>query len=460
MDIFIENFRSFGEGQRFELKPVTVLVGKNSSGKSSFLASIKYLVDMFYARGGGASFNADPFFLGGFKSISHYRGRRGAKQFRLAFTERSVRPQTIVSQPSLPFPDIPLAQAADLSVAVTFREAGPEAGLQRLELVYQSMKVTLEVGDHDGATTITVWERGVQLLAEALPEEIGVSPFIKSSMELEYYLRALFFETRTLNLDGESLDLRKRAERVVRTCSSAMLGLSRIRRQSKTIAPIRTRPARSYDPTQMGQAVTADGDDLLVRLGRAKRAGGPAWEKLKAELSAYGKASGLFDAIDVRPLGKYESDPFQILVTIDGQTVNISDVGYGVSQLLPIFMLLVGGNRRDFYLLQQPEVHLHPEAQAGFASLIAGEIAHKRIGLCVLETHSDYIIDRLRQHVRGGDLKAADVGVIFFEKEGYDTIGHQLSIDDSGDITDAPSSYRSFFINEQLKGLGLDVRDT
>ena len=97
---------------------------------------------------------------------------------------------------------------------------------------------------------------------------------------------------------------------------------------------------------------------------------------------------------------------------------NLVDVGYGVSQSLPVLTELLSDNAPSTYLLQQPEVHLHPTAQAALGSLFCN-IAAKGVQMLV-ETHSDYLLDRIRMDVRDGKgeptLKPEDVSILYFER--------------------------------------------
>ena len=79
------NFRCFADTPPIEIRPITFLVGENSAGKTSFLAGARYLMGCF-ARSPKNPFNSDPYYLGGFEQIAHYRGGRGgrAKGFSLS----------------------------------------------------------------------------------------------------------------------------------------------------------------------------------------------------------------------------------------------------------------------------------------------------------------------------------------------------------------------------------------
>ncbi|MEK8020860.1 MAG: AAA family ATPase, partial [Candidatus Parabeggiatoa sp.] len=99
----------------------------------------------------------------------------------------------------------------------------------------------------------------------------------------------------------------------------------------------------------------------------------------------------------------------------------------------------------DYLRLQQPEVHLHPRAQAALGSFFVQQVTenNKRF---VIETHSDYLLDRIRQAVASGLIMPQQVSIIFFDKPLLETTLHHLSLDDNGNILDVPASYHRFFI--------------
>ena len=104
---------------------------------------------------------------------------------------------------------------------------------------------------------------------------------------------------------------------------------------------------------------------LMMRLDRTDKL---HWTSLHDDLVRFGRASGLFSNIKVKRHGRQMSDPFQLQVKVrTGPNANIMDVGYGISQSLPILVDLMH-EEQSVFLLQQPEVHLHPRGQAELAS--------------------------------------------------------------------------------------------
>jgi len=159
--------------------------------------------------------------------------------------------------------------------------------------------------------------------------------------------------------------------------------------------------------------------------------------RLRDSVEEFGTASGLFDSVDVRRLGKGGGDPFQLQITIDGLAVNILDVGYGVSQALPILVDCLRAPDKSTFLLQQPEVHLHPRAQAELGSLF-GALTQTKKQRFVIETHSDHLVDRIRMDIRDGKngLRPEDVSLLYFERKKGEVKIAPIRIDAQGNLVD------------------------
>ena len=184
------------------------------------------------------------------------------------------------------------------------------------------------------------------------------------------------------------------------------------------------------------------------------------WIELKKRLEEFGRSAGLFDEISIRRLGKRDTEPFQLQVRkfgghLKGPQRNLIDVGYGVSQVLPIIAELLRQDAPSMFLLQQPEVHLHPSAQAALGSLFCRVAGSGR--QLVVETHSDHLMDRVRMDVRDGKtpLKPDDVSILYFERRALDVRIHSLRMDEDGNLLNAPENYHKFFMEETQRSLRL-----
>jgi len=179
------------------------------------------------------------------------------------------------------------------------------------------------------------------------------------------------------------------------------------------------------------------------------------WERLSSALEGFGRASGLFDRVEVKAFADQGGGPFQIEVCIGDASRNFIDVGYGVSQILPIVVDCLRGKEGSAFLLQQPEVHLHPKAQAELSSFLA-LLAKQQRKQFLIETHSDYLVDRIRMDVRDrkNGLQPEDVVILYFERQKGEAKIHPLTLDEYGNLLNVPPGFRSFFLEEDRRFLG------
>ena len=221
--------------------------------------------------------------------------------------------------------------------------------------------------------------------------------------------------------------------------------------------PTRSRPKRTYDPTRVFD--DPGGNHVFTLLMEIKATQKKRWETLKGQLVEFGKSSGLFQDIDVKILGGSMGNPFQLMVKVRGPNSNIIDVGYGVSQILPILVhvlnLDVAKHQMTYSLLQQPEVHLHPRAQAELSSLLA-TLANEGNRTFIVETHSDYMIDRARIEIRKGNIRPEDVSLIYLEPKRNVVKVHNISFDKMGNMEGVPPHYGEFFLKETNRLMGFE----
>ena len=225
--------------------------------------------------------------------------------------------------------------------------------------------------------------------------------------------------------------------------------------------PVRSKPVRTYDLIR--PARDSEGEYVPTYMATLYRKGGSDWESLRAKLERFGQESGLFGDITVDPMRGNDGSPFQIKVKeydvlglgSERAYRNLTDVGYGVSQILPILIELFRIDAPNMFLLQQPEVHLHPSAQAALGSLFC-DIAAEGHQL-VVETHSEYLIDRIRMDVRDKTTKLDpnQVSILYFEPSESDVNIHSVTIDHLGNVLGTPPSYGEFFMRETNRSIGI-----
>lgn len=211
------------------------------------------------------------------------------------------------------------------------------------------------------------------------------------------------------------------------------------------LAPIRTRPKRTYDAPQTAFSPEGEHTPYVIKKRLSNRSQAEAFKEF---LEKAGKNSGLFKTISIKPYGRGPLAPFEMQIVLGRNALGLENVGYGVSQALPLLVEMFVRSDRTAFALQQPEVHLHPRAQATFGDIIA-ELARGDAKRFFVETHSDFTIDRFRLNIRQhGSLPAQ---LLFFERTEDGNKSTSIPIDKNGDLPDnQPDAYRDFFFNESL----------
>ena len=451
--ITLQNYRCFGsEEQSARLAPLTLLVGPNSTGKTSFLALIRALWDVAFHEI-VPNFRQAPYDLGAFDDIVYDPGGKQRKSdwFGAGFqytpvinTEAGTIQFDAVfrNKWAAPFPVRRRAGNDLIWVVIPEPTEGGDQVVHYQTNDHEWDEEFIGIGSLTQPDTLFAWWQ-TQFVSEFFSES---GQNASSSDPNESH----FFELRLLRAEFGA-------------------NWQRHRRLSAGAA-VRSRPHRTYDPALL--AGDPEGDYVPSYLANLSRRNADEWQLLKRELEAFGTASELFDEIQVRSFGRSDGDPFQIQVRKHsgpksrrrkGPWRNLIDVGYGVSQALPVLTELLRPDGPTMFLLQQPEVHLHPQAQAALGTLFCQVAAGGR--QLVIETHSDYIIDRVRMDVRDGTtgLKPEDVSILYFEPGDLAVKIHSIRMDKMGNVLDAPPSYGKFFMEEINRSIGLikpDVRNS
>lgn len=215
------------------------------------------------------------------------------------------------------------------------------------------------------------------------------------------------------------------------------------------VAPIRSKPKKTYD--EPGTPETTEGDHIpyVIRQFLSKQN-----SQIEKKINSFGVDSGLFKSINIKEYDNSDDAPFRMNFVLNKEPINIINIGYGVSQVLPVIFDLLAYNT-DITAIQQPEVHLHPKAQAALGDVFYRLSIGKSKKKLVVETHSDYIIDRFRQRMRKSTEKPAAHIVFFLRKNGHNQV-FSINIDDGGNYgEDQPAAFRDFFIKEEMENLGL-----
>ncbi|NTF41673.1 AAA family ATPase [Rhizobium rhizogenes] len=184
------------------------------------------------------------------------------------------------------------------------------------------------------------------------------------------------------------------------------------------------------------------------------------WHDLNSEqepkaveaIRKFGRDSLLFEDISVEKISKrVENSPLTVTVTRQGKRFLINQVGVGVSQVIPIIIESLFYNlsgRDSLLLLQQPELHLHPIAQAAMGEFLFS--MSKDRPRYVVETHSDFLVDRFRANIKESSGKSS-ARILFCQNSEDGNSCSAIEVSDDGEIVNPPENYKEFFVNELLR---------
>jgi len=441
--ITLKNVRCFVEPKPAPIAPLTLLVGENSTGKSTFLAMTRVLADTT-GRFRPPDFNEEPFHLGSFRDIANYRGARWrASTFEIGL--------------SVPLPESFAKElgsgATHVSFVAAFSAGETEPVLTKWRLSIRGMGLTLH-RDAAGkliAVDVEIPGREVSLSdadIESFPWAHGEDPL--------FFIRVFAsFVNAPREVMPPRLGEQLRRNEIIPLMKAAETLSDYFPSRPYATAPVRSKPKRTYDP--LSTEPDPEGSHVAMVLAKLLGDNTKASKRLQGALREFGVESGLFRAIQVKKLGRESNAPFQIKLNFGAQpTFNLVDVGYGVSQALPIAVDVIRSPRRSTLLIQQPEVHLHPRAQAALGSLLVN-MAKAQQKRFLVETHSDYLVDRVRMEIRENEhLTPADVQILYFQREDDGRVEiYPLDLDEQGNIVNAPPGYREFFLREEERFLGV-----
>ena len=434
----IEEVRCFAERQTFEIRPLTFLVGENSTGKTTALACFHVLAD--FLKNARQDFNVAPYSMGIFSDIVR-RSHKKEKAFRLGFTIVDVAGNAMTS-----------------TVEFCEQKNEYEPKIRSVSFDLSDGNVILQADDTvEGEVEVSeIGEGQNRFLLKVRPSTLnGHDPYFLMSFLAETSLAGKS-DFRSSFASYYLKEQNQRGSEVLgKGFNEAFYVLS--------TSPVRSRPKRTYDPTR--EFDDPEGSDVPMRLMRIEATNSHFWKQLKRQLDAFGEKSELFQSIEVKNLGRSAGAPFQLRVKVRGPNANIMDVGYGISQILPILVHILnapasargmtGLQKMGYYLLQQPEVHLHPKAQAELSSLLS-QLASMGKQSFIVETHSDYLVDRARIEIRRGNIKSDDVSLIYLEPNKNKVKVHNISFDEMGNMIGVPPKFRDFFLLESDRLMGFE----
>ena len=380
--LYVDNFRGFSDTY-VPIKDVTFFVGENSTGKTTILSLLKLVTSPAFWLHRHPDFNSSGTRFGGFADMRTHNSK--IKSFTVGmitqfFQRRSRRLDafllTFVERDGMPVPALFIYAFGDEELRIHF---APNQTRFKRQAISNKGSISSFITEAFAGWTRAYQEddfSSYQALSPQLHKLYSDSPFIFVSSAVEEALRK----------SGND----KKQRRTV-TMSRA-LAILEFRRGACVVGAIRWKPLRMYDEYSGGFSPEGDHTPSLMRKLLQEKGTNSEFHDF---LMRIGTDTRLFDDVKTRDFTREKTSPFQVDVVINGRSMNLCNVGYGVSQALPVIVEVFARTKNSWFAIQQPEVHLHPRAQAALGDLFF-EMATKANKRFVIETHSDYTIDRFR----------------------------------------------------------------
>ena len=431
----IENFKSWRKTGDFKLAPITGLFGTNSSGKTSLLQLLLMLKQTTESSDRAQVLHLGDerslVELGIFKDVIFAHDKNASLKFdlewglpkRIEIPDPEKKGVTLFSFSEMGFTsEISSRSSGDngagriVADRISYRFGGNEFGMRPTTTERNEYDLFSKVKTQEFRFIRTqgrVWKLPPPVKCYGFPDQVRA-----------YYQNAGFLSF--LELAFEELFSR-----------------------TYYLGPLRSYPKREYtwagsQPADMGQRGEKAIDALL-----ASREQGPTISQgqgirrltVEGQVAKWLKELNLIHDFAVKPVTP-DGKLFQVTVkrSPSSASVLITDVGFGVSQILPVLVLCYYVPEGSTIILEQPEIHLHPSVQAGLADVFVDAVKKRNIQI-ILESHSEHLLRRLQRRVAEEVIPTDSVALYFSEMINGESRLQELKMNLFGDIENWPSDF-------------------
>ena len=408
-----------------ELPKLTLLTGANSSGKSSFLCALLLPFQSvgfpFYLSPNGKYIN-----MGDFIEMAHCNRKKEIIGLDLTFLYDSGEKVEFSTRWILdPKSSLPALKSlrirgmfVDISVAKAPKGLGYILNLRTDVKAYYRSK---------HFETDKIFSSFIDSVQKLMPKQYGRK-------------KKLFEKTRRLSLKLRNTRLEEIEARLnsmaVSPVTSILTIFNMFERNMNYIGSFHQEPERTYYQRLKGdRRIGRSGENYIEQIIEWERRRVPEYHALCDSL----KKLGLLTGLKTRLLrgGRFEVG---VKTHRSGVWASLTDVGYGISQFLPIVVADVQLSKGSTLAVAQPEIHLHPKVQAALGDYFVERIRNqgKRY---IIETHSEYLLNRIRLLIVKGKIKPSEVGIYHFQCSGCEAKVYRLAFTKSGKIEGAPQDF-------------------
>lgn len=398
----LHDFKAF-HSLDVEFGKLTLLLGPNNSGKSSILAPLRLLAQTSQSSDPGLPLLLDGPLgdFGTFRDMVHgnHRGR-------------PMQIHTYVRDDS--------GFQADIDLEFKYRTRRRELVLREVTVASEQRHLATATLSSDAQRLVTT-----RLLGKSVPAAHR-SQLSDNLRMLQFIPRLWLYQRRRTRETLAGVLSPREVNELDESMEQASYLIYDSFMRVDYLSAMRQPPERTYHQTGAARTrIGANGENwaglFVLDMAKAQRA-----RAIVPGLTRWLRQAGL--AADVR-LHWLSDRHYEVLIEhpVTGEAQNLADVGQANSQVIPV---LVGGLRLDpgsTYLVEEPEIHLHPGAQAELGDFFV-DLLSRGVN-SIVETHSEYLVLRLLQHVAAGKLSPDDVVFYYVKPVGDNKVVKRLELD-------------------------------
>ena len=425
-ELSLRNFKSWQSIDKMRLAPFTGLFGSNSSGKSSIIQALLMLKQTVESpdRAQVLSLGDDkgPSPLGSFKDVVFQHSTDGQLECSVSW---QLPDPLRVKDPEMK--NAVVLQGRDLTFRTSVR-ANQSGRMLVTEMEYTFDKVSFFMELEGGEKYRLRTEPEDRIKLKRNPGRVWPLPAPVKCYGFPDQVKAYYQNAGFL--------------------SDFELAFEELFARTYYLGPLREYPRRQYtwaggQPVDMGQRGERVIDALLASRERGQTVSlGPKRKRKTVEemVAHWLKQLGLIHSFSVE--GIKDSNIYRVVVKKNSSAskVSITDVGFGVSQVLPALALCYYVPEGSTVILEQPEIHLHPAVQSGLADVFINAIKTRNIQI-IVESHSEHLLRRLQRRIAEEGFAQSDTALYFCAMENGCSMLRPLDVDLVGRISNWPQDF-------------------
>lgn len=443
----LENFKAFKKLDKLNLKPVTILCGANSSGKSSILQSLLLLNQSISSQ--NLILDGNLINLGHGDHLTYQRDKNSMISIRLGLNKSAAIKNDFINEITIGFGFLESQELKinkiDLAVCLTNSENIQEEGeikLSRLDtgkwlIKWDNISIAYK---QNGEATLDLETKGIL--------DFEINPYKSFTVNRVKYL----------------LDELEKFESLTIIFSMLAYTIKNVFKDFSYLGPLRSEPKHEYIYHSIPNKIGNQGENAAFLYFNEQKTEIKNHHFYNSDADSFAQINkiSLKDAVD-KWLKLMKIDDFNVennnrIIYVSQNAsknhttkVGIADVGFGVSQVFPIVLeglrLPIDGT----LLLEQPEIHLHPNLQMQMTDyFISLAMSGKNV---IVETHSDHIINRLVRRIVEDDTDTMQnlIGIYFIKPSENGAIYEEIKIDNTKGILNWPPDFFDQAANEQMR---------